>query len=157
MCRCEEKRSVSEHVEEHSPSFSNRLPVRGSRCQCCLQRCQESGEEARLLPRQPIHVCRSIPLSCQPFCSPLFPVLGSLGPRSHCQLCPAPRSPSRGACPPPALDLPRGHTPRQRQTPLGLETLLGFKSPKADRNSSFCPPASPLLSPSGPKELPETQ
>ena len=84
LCRCEEKHSVSGHVDGHSLSFSNRLPVRGSQRQCCLQRCQESGEEARLLPRQPIHVCRSTPLSFQPFCSPLLPVLGSPGPRSHC-------------------------------------------------------------------------
>ena len=145
MCRCEEKHSVSGHVDGHSLSFSNRLPVRGSQRQCCLQRCQESGEEARLLPRQPIHVCRSTPLSFQPFCSPLLPVLGSPGPRSHCELCPAARSHPVEPAHPQPCDLPLGHNPRWRQTPPGLETLLGFKSPKAAMNSSFCPPASPLL------------
>lgn len=85
-------------------------------------------------------MCRSISLSFQPCCSPLLPVLGSLGPRSHCQLCPAARSRPVEPARPQPCDLPRGHTPRWRQTGPGLETLLGFQSPKADRNSSFCAP-----------------
>ncbi|CAI9153848.1 unnamed protein product [Rangifer tarandus platyrhynchus] len=108
-------------------------------------------------PGPPIHVCRSISLSFQPFCSPLLPVLGSLGPRSHCQLCPDARSHPVEPARPQPCDLPRGHSPRWRPTGPGLETLLGFKSPKADMNSSFCPPASPLLCPSGPTELAEAR
>ena len=67
------------------------------------------------------------------------------GPRSHCELCPAARSHPVEPAHPQPCDLPLGHNPRWRQTPPGLETLLGFKSPKAAMNSSFCPPASPLL------------
>lgn len=129
-------------MDGHSPSFSKRLREEAN-ASAASRDVRSWEKRPGFFPGPPIHVCRSISLSFQPFCSPLLPVLGSLGPRRHCQLCPGARSHPVEPAHPQPCDLPRGHTPRWRQTGPGLETLLGFKSPKADMNSSFCPPSLP--------------
>ena len=129
-----------------SPPFSKRLRVRGSQCQCCFTEMSGVGTRGRASSRGPRFTC--VEASRSPF-SPaarLSSQSWDLLDLEDSQLCPAARSHPVEPAHPQPCDLPRGHTPRWRQTGPGLETLLGFQSPKADMNSSFCPPT-PLQPP----------
>ena len=130
-----------------SPPFSKRLRVRGSQCQCCFTEMSGVGIRGRASSRGRRFTC--VEASRSPF-SPaarLSSQSWDLLDLEASQLCPAARSHPVEPAHPQPCDLPRGPTPRWRQTGPGLETLLGFQSPKADMNSSFCPPPPSLPSP----------